>query len=183
MYSQCLFTVGQKCLEPKNVSKILLEHLKDMYQHPDFMLTRDFTTYETKKTSILVSQQTRGGNCEKVLQSYSSEKFLNVNQGSTCPWTVNLNVDPDRIPSSIPEAECSCDQGVQYDGECSWTKRRPCYTYKRRCDQNLSSCGIATKNETHFQFIISLKVFNRYKSFIRRSLGTTVDHICVKLQP
>ena len=43
--------------------------------------------------------------------------------------------------------------------------------------------GCPRKNETHFfQFIISLKVFNRYKSFIYQSLGTTVDHICVKLQ-
>ena len=144
VYSQCLFTVGQKCLEPKNVSEILLEHLKDIYQHPDFMLTHDFLPppdldIREEKTSTLASLQTSRGNCEKVLHPYSLEKFQNVNQGSTCPWTVNLNVDPDRIPTSIPEADCSCDQCVQYDGECSRTKRRPCYTYKGHCEKVFTS--------------------------------------------
>lgn len=78
-------------------------------------------------------------NCSTMLSVDETKQEFGLNEISTCPWTVSLNIDPDRIPSSIPEAECSCDQCVQYDGECSRSRRRPCYSYKGRCEKVLSS--------------------------------------------
>ena len=144
VYLRCLFTVGQECRQPEKVPEILLQHLKDIYQHPGFMLTHDFLPpsgldIREGNRSTFAALQTREDNCKKILQRYSSDEYLNLNQISTCPWTVILNEDPDRIPTSISEAECSCDQCVQYDGECSRTKRRPCYAYKGRCEKVYTS--------------------------------------------
>ena len=143
---QCLLTVGQNCLEPENITEVLLEQMKHMYQHPDFMLTRDFLPspeldINVEKSHNKASLHTRHGTCNKVLQPSKLDRFLNLNlnQISTCPWTMNQNVDPNRIPVSILEAVCNCDWCMQYDSDCSRTRRQTCYSYTGRCEKVFTS--------------------------------------------
>ena len=172
---QCLLTVGQNCLEPENITEILLEHMKHMYQHPDFMLTRDFLPspeleIQVEKSPSLATIHNRRGTCKKVLQptGITSGMFLNLNQISTCPWTMNQNVDPDRIPVSILEAECNCDQCMQYDSDCSRTRRRTCYSYTGRCEKVFTSKLVIMRdcNQT-------TRVYEYYSGLLPVAIGCT----------
>lgn len=153
-----LSAAGRDCAQPGNVADILIQKLKDIYYHPGFMVTRDFLPpagldlrQELRNSSNMMALQTREENCNNILERNGEGLRPELNQISSCPWIVKLDVNPDRIPSSIPEVDCTCDQCVYYDDECSLTRRRPCYTYRGRCEKMFTSKVVILRhcNETN----------------------------------
>ena len=147
-------TFGQECEEPTNLADVLVSQLQDIYSDPSsFLLAPDFMQPYSKdirgerlSLSHLAKLRKYNHDCSAALQFDRKEKDLELKQASTCPWRVRLNVNLDRIPSSIIEAECTCKQCVQYDSKCSKDKGRPCYSHLGRCEKVFASQVTITRH-------------------------------------
>lgn len=123
----------------------------------------------TARTNITYEPIGEVKNCRDYIKRnnvvYSSNNvgFEPVSIGSTCPWYFVRNIDPNRIPRVITEAECACTCCGKPDNQCKHNrcsishKPKLCqkiYTYRKV----LRRTGCVNGEYTYSQYIEPISV-------------------------
>ena len=113
-------------------------------------LTLDFT--KTAKDNLtenhyaaLIGNVTGKTQCAHFRMESNPNTYLPTNQLASCPWIFVKNVDNDRVPRELWEAQCVCRCGLRND-DCLMYRCAPMYTYItviRRHDHQTRSVSTA----------------------------------------
>lgn len=149
-FQVCLFVSVKlslsTCQEPSNVTHIKLElqnTIRDNYMNYMSFLnvkgnlvrtkgqlnTLDIKNSTAHQQKVYVSRLYGEQKCKK-MRKFRSRRKQSASEMSSCPWYYVLEVDKDRIPSTVLKAKCSCSR-------CMVPTR---YGYKRDRTKSIGNC-------------------------------------------
>ena len=96
-------------------------------------LTLDFTktaedTLTESHYAALMGNVTEKTQCADFRMESTAKSYLPTNELASCPWIFVKNVDNDRVPRELWEAQCVCRCGL-HDADCLMYRCAPVYTY------------------------------------------------------
>ena len=96
-------------------------------------LPLDFTknaedTLTESHYAALIGNITGKTQCAHFRRESNPNTYLPTNQLASCPWIFVKNVDNDRVPRELWEAQCVCRCGLR-DADCLMYRCAPVYTY------------------------------------------------------